>query len=1131
MRLKPTELARVVLPALLLGTLTAFPTSAIPTNAIAGTIEFFDAERLDSITHVSLNGPAATHGIQLRITDKDLDIITKREGDNADVLAASRLSSGDVQPREGETWFDLQDMNDDGRIDIRDIRALDDKGNSTATDTERIWYDGTNGILRVPTSTRKLEYWIKTKTALGGDSASPQPGRVRQGKAVYDSLMNGAEIPVPEGHSLLPTGYGWIDVLEARFPGLKERQDTALVEPLLKANFRAHNESPANAEEGDLRVDAFFTPAGTGGQPSASVTFRVFNGVSIGEPGEPGFQPAAAVGAGPDGESSNVVLEYEFWGSPNSAHPDRTPLAEHSAPQDSGVVTISTYAAPKGINVVLEETHAASGIFVAAIVICESGDADCKAEQTDVIRMPVFRKGDSIEVVYEDESPAAERVAELPMHVHAPILTDFSPANDTADRDAEPTVSFLTTETRFGVTEDVEDIDSIYVVASLYDLDAEHAADTVVFERNELDLIPIPNGYAASVTIDEGRDDANKLDTQQLTDDSQYEIRWWALASDPAGNVRISDSDKATICAISNEDLDTFKFDTDRSQLEANALIATLEKTIDFEEGCDPHVIRVDTADPSLERAVTGSWLDKDGVEMEGPDALRSSIAAVFDERLDCSSVSVEGFMVDGAIPNNVTCKDSTVYLNVDELVSDATPTVSVAPGAASDRAGNPVKAGSVTAEDSIPANLIVTAMGTGGGEARPVTRRAITITVGSDERLLDSPVVTINKVGDDYSLVRHSQEEAIASGEQPNRWVYTTALARDGLYAVHVSAVDSGGRIASAAGMDEAHFSAASLKEPEVILFEVDANLGPPTFWPEDDAETDNPNIFIRISFAHEATEYGLTERIDNESPPPAKIRKVTADPSLVDVSFDTYRAVELTSVVFNGKDVTDMVHNRENLEFIYYPRGLDLGGHRLELEARDAAGNWRSDTLNFTVIERQPFKLPIKPGLNLVSLPADPVGASVDDVFGGEPEIVTVFTYDNLTKQWLTATRHEGGNFIGDLTTIDADHGYWVASEGDVDLEVMLLRGDELTIFPPDIDVYRGWNLVPVTDLRQRVAGTAVSAAEYFANIESSTAFGYDSTEQTFTRLSISRGTKGNVSVGSAYWVYANEDGVIVP
>ena len=141
-----------------------------------------DAEGVSPVTYVSLNGPASTDGIHLRITDKDLDVIIKREGANADVLDATRQSSGEVQPLADEEWFDLQDMNDDGRVDRRDIRALDSAGNSVVTESETIWYDRTNGILRVPEDTVKLEYWIKTKTTLGSGSAAQQSGRERQGQ-------------------------------------------------------------------------------------------------------------------------------------------------------------------------------------------------------------------------------------------------------------------------------------------------------------------------------------------------------------------------------------------------------------------------------------------------------------------------------------------------------------------------------------------------------------------------------------------------------------------------------------------------------------------------------------------------------------------------------------------------------------------------------------------------------------------------------------------------------------------------------------------------------------------------------------------------------------------------------------
>ncbi len=1090
-----------------------------------------DATGITPISYVSLNGPASTVGIQLRITDTDLDVVIKREGENADVLDGSRLSAGDIQPLVGEEWFDLQDMNGDGRVDRRDIRALDSAGNNVVTDSETIWYDKTNGVLRVPEDTVKLEYWIKTKTTLGSGSAAQQSGRERQGQEIYASLTNGATIPVPEGHSLLPTDYGWIDVLEAQSPGLKATQDVETVpilEMMLKASIRAYNEPPANEEESDLVIDAFFTPAGTNGQPPASVSFKVFNHFAIGEPGEPGFQPGAEVGVGPGGQPSNVIVEYEYWGSPDSAYPEREFLPAAGAPRDTGKVRISTDAAPKGIGVILEETHAASGVFVSTIVICEAGSDGCAAAQEKAVKLPVNKEGDFILVTYEDDSPPNDREATLPLDVHAPTLALFSPASGSAGREDEPTVSFQVTDAESGLNIDDDDIDSTYVVAGLYDLEAEQAADSVVFERDELNLRSVVDGYSTSVTINEGKGNKDALDSQKLTDDSQYEIRWWAVATDNAGNVGVSDADRETECVIASGDVYSFKFGTERTQAQTATLIASLEKTLEFETGCEPHVIRVDTADPSLEKAVTGSWLDDD-TEKEGPDAIRTSIVAVFNEALDCATVTVNDFKVDEAAPNSVICKDANVYLAVNELVSDAVPKIKVAEGAVSDKAGNPVEAGTVTAEDSIPAKLAVTVTGTGGGGTRAVTKRAVTVTISSDERLSSNPMVTINRIGDDYSLVRFSQGEALSIGTT-NRWTLTAALSRDGLYAVRVSAVDQGGRIEATVGLDETDFSAASLKDSKAILFEVDSKLRPPTLMPEDGGTTVNPDVFIRIDFKNEAAEYGLAKETDNEFPPPAKTREATDDPTLVDVSFDTHNTVELVSATFNGDDVTGDVITRDHLLFYYHPGNLDLGDYRLELEAKDNAGNWSTDTLNFTVIERQPYKLPINLGLNLVSLPADPADGSVHAVFAGKLDISTVATYENATGVWLTATRGEDGTFTGDLMTIDAKHGYFMVSESALDLEVILVRESYFDA-PPHIGVFKGWNLVPVTDVARRPARTTVKAAEYFANIDANVAFGYDSDKDQLTRLSLAGGTEAVLAVGSAYWVYANEAGVIIP
>ena len=48
-------------------------------------------------------------------------------------------------------------------------------------------------------------------------------------------------------------------------------------------------------------------------------------------------------------------------------------------------------------------------------------------------------------------------------------------------------------------------------------------------------------------------------------------------------------------------------------------------------------------------------------------------------------------------------------------------------------------------------------------------------------------------------------------------------------------------------------------LKSDKAILFEVDNNVSAPVFTPENDGETDNADIFIRVNFNYETKEYGL--------------------------------------------------------------------------------------------------------------------------------------------------------------------------------------------------------------------------------------------------------------------------------
>ena len=98
----------------------------------------------------------------------------------------------------------------------------------------------------------------------------------------------------------------------------------------------------------------------------------------------------------------------------------------------------------------------------------------------------------------------------------------------------------------------------------------------------------------------------------------------------------------------------------------------------------------MDSAGPELDapNTFTGTWHDG-SEEKSGNDAKRTSIAVVFNEKLDCSTVDVGDFTVDGDAPNGVTCVGDTVYLDVDELDPNAKPEIEVGNESLTDKAGN----------------------------------------------------------------------------------------------------------------------------------------------------------------------------------------------------------------------------------------------------------------------------------------------------------------------------------------------------------------------------------------------------------------------------------------------------------
>ena len=878
-------------------------------------------------------------------------------------------------------------------------------------------------------------------------------------------------------------------------------------------------------------------------------------------------------------EDSDVVVEVIYTGSTATVYSSTGRIGEED---EVGRVTVDSSGASQSISVLLKETGSATGIFGTKIMICTVGTGadecssiptqageDADSDGTGMIMIPVEAAGDTITISYRDGSPRGTRRATIALDPSGPSFNNMSPASGTAGREDEPTVSFEAVDGESGLSDDEDVEDSIYVVAGLYDIGEKVSFDSVVYVRDDLDSDEVTNGFEVSVTIDEGTKAASAPnDRLDAGDKSEYEIRWWAVAVDMAGNVGVSDQNGDTVCDMDAlNQLAALEFSAVRDQGEANAIILALEGTIMAKDGdtaakgCDPHVIRVDSAKPVLSLAETGYYLDGD----EEKGGSTTSIVARFSEALDCDTVSADDFEVDGAAPNDVTCDGMNVYLDVDELDSNDTPDVSVAEGAVADRAGNAIGADQeVESKDVIPAGITVTVTGTAEGD-RPITTKEITINISSDEQMKGRPTVDIRMIEDDYSLGDNLGSDATSTGNA-NEWSLSKDIGDAGLYNVYVTAEDRAASGLSIAGlrpgemMDDPDsddpddmvpstkdftLNADQVKGTKVILFEVDDSIADPVFTPEDDGETDDANTFIRVNFKYEGKEYGLSGD-DEETTATDETGTFSTSGEAISnkggVSFDTSGTVTVTSAMFNGEDVTEDVATRDWVLYVFRPGDLTDGDHKLELEVEDAAGNERDDiVLEFSKVAKKPYELSINPGPNLVSFPANPADGDINAVFGGEgnEDISRVLTFDNVSGLWMAATKGADGAFMGDLTNINGMNGYWVVSDGIVDISVVLAGSGDVTTTPPHIAVSEGWNLIGVVDTGQRQSH-GIATNDYFANVDAQVVYGFDSFAGKLVRLSTAaltaaqveaKETQDMVETGMGYWVYANEAGIIIP
>ncbi len=568
--------------------------------------------------------------------------------------------------------------------------------------------------------------------------------------------------------------------------------------------------------------------------------------------------------------------------------------------------------------------------------------------------------------------------------------------------------------------------------------------------------------------------------------------------------------------------------------------------------GMSNHLLVVDRAAPEIIDALAGKGYKASAKSPTDDANDLKSIKVVFGggivddsiETLDTTTVEASDFTVvlsDGTGVDVVAVNTSplpvgddtdntvnnVVYLVLaSNLPPAATPRVSII-GSISDLAGNRVGAGSVggsiTASDRTAPVFTTSVSGSVSERVAATGRRdgQITIRVSSNEPLRNVPALRIATLVPDGTTIEVGDPNAL-SGKAPvavqgvdNTWELTTQVPNSGLYAVYVTGEDTspdpnmGGAPAPAA---ETELDADA--RAKLTLFEIDNSLG----LAEEDfvltpssaaGKTQTINPFIRVNFA-ESGEYPM----------------------------DTHKSVTLTKLVLRDASAgeTDLLGTEGTVDsdsFLVSLSGLELGKYTLVVNGTDELGNAlaRDAAFDFEVVQRPAHHVSLWPGNNLVSIPGDPEDSSIDVVLPSSHPATAVLSYDPTSPvgPWLAATREEGGTWSGPLTEIRAGKGYWVDTSTFAPLSVQLRERDSGEV-PPTYPVTAGWNLVGVVAASLDSISGGVSAKDYFASINWSVAYTYDTGSNRWQKLTGAAG-EPELKAGQGVWVWAEHADVLAP
>ena len=506
------------------------------------------------------------------------------------------------------------------------------------------------------------------------------------------------------------------------------------------------------------------------------------------------------------------------------------------------------------------------------------------------------------------------------------------------------------------------------------------------------------------------------------------------------------------------------------------------------------------TAQDHRHSSVTGFF----GLDGEGrPIVDRHGIMLVFDGPIAPETVSVATFEVwlaqaSRAKVIETMVKGENVFLQLEhELASDATPVVQIAEGEeVEDRAGNSTnrrKLGAVRIKDGIAPRLTVTlsgGSGRGSGDEGPnrLTNDTIDIRVMSDEPLQSAPRVIV--VCESLSWIE------MDSGKEIERDIDDFFANRNGPFTRRPQEPPD---TAYTCGYDE---DGDGADDPFELTEDI-AHSRPGEVWeytwrnPAGVTRSLIDGELVVVAYGRDRSRYerfgetvsnwatakgdfGFDTRFGSEAfleqvkihPPDGSV--IREPRPFVLLEFPEATSVNLASVVFDGKEIVDAFEVVRDNEFVYWPLSMNQGNHSVEVEANDYAGNESNFEFHFETTQRGDFILPLVAGWNAVSIPADPIDPTIENVFT-HPAIEMVMSWDpyELQGPWVASIR-DGDAWVPwqhgrEITKIQAGSGYLVKSSRFIKQPIALTQERQRVTRDYDggCGSFAGWFFVGVTDV----------------------------------------------------------------